>query len=198
MNRRDALKNTLLAMGYSITVPTVVSVFNSCNSNSSITWKPLFLSPQQATVIAELAEIILPKTKTPGAKELHIDQFIDKMLHQTFSKEDQDLFLKGLGGFEQMAKDVNGKSFVDGSVEQRAKLLSKLESETEKTPPSVWGINLKKDAGPLPFYRQVKSLTLLGYFTAKEIGKQVLVYDPVPGPFIGDIAVTDATRVSFE
>lgn len=198
MNRRDALKNTLLAMGYTITVPSLISIFSSCNSNSSITWKPLFLSAEQATVIAELAETILPKTKTPGAKDLNIDQFIDKMLKQVFSPESQQLFLKGLTAFEAEAKALNGKTFLDSSPEQRAKLLTKLEQETEKTPPSVWGINLKKDAGPLPFYRQAKSLTLLGYFTSREIGTKVLVYDPVPGPFVGDIPLTPSTKISFE
>ena len=198
MNRRDALKNTLLAMGYTITVPSLISIFNSCSSNTSITWKPLFLSGEQATLVAELAETILPKTQTPGAKELNIDRFIDKMLHQVFSPEQQQLFITGLIGFDKQSKELNGKTFVDSSPEQRAKLLAKLEQETEKTPPSVWGINLKKDAGPLPFYRQAKSLTLLGYFTSQEIGKKVLVYDPVPGPFIGDVAVTPATKISFE
>ena len=197
MNRREALKNTLLGMGYAITVPSLISLFNSCSSNS-ITWKPLFLSGEQATVIAELAETILPKTQTPGAKDLNIDRFIDKMLHQVFSLEQQQLFVTGLNEFEKQSKELNGKTFVDSSPEQRAKLLTKLEQETEKTPPSVWGINLKKDAGPLPFYRQAKSLTLLGYFTSQEIGKKILVYDPVPGPFIGDVPVTAATKISFE
>jgi hypothetical protein len=198
MDRREALKNTLLAMGYTIAVPSLVSIFNSCSGNNSITWKPLFLSGEQATVVAELAETILPKTQTPGAKDLSIDRFIDKMLHQVFSPADQKLFVAGLAGFEKQSKDLNGKSFVDSSPEERKKLLTKLEQETEKTPPSVWGINLKKDAGPLPFYRQAKSLVLLGYFTSQEIGKKVLVYDPVPGPFIADVPVTAATRISFE
>ena len=85
MNRRDALKNTLLAMGYTITIPSLISIFNSCNSNTSSSFKPLFLSAEQATLIAELAETILPKTQTPGAKQLNIDRFIDKMLYQVFS-----------------------------------------------------------------------------------------------------------------
>jgi hypothetical protein len=88
------------------------------------------------------------------------------------------------------------KAFADSSPEQRQKLLAKMEQETEKNTTFCVGINLKKDAGPLPFYRQAKSLTLLGYFTSQEIGKKVLVYDPVPGPFIGDVAVT-ARQLKF-
>jgi len=197
MKRREALKKTLLAMGYTISVPSLVSIFESCNNNSSQTWQPEFLSTDQAKVIGELAETILPKTKTPGAKDLKLDQFIDKIIKQVLSQEDQQLFLKGMDAFEVEAKELNGKSFIDSSPEQRSKLLTKLEQETEKEPGSIWGFSLEKDAGPLPFYRRIKDLTLLGFFTSKEIGKNVLVYDPVPGQYIADMPLGQ-THISFE
>lgn len=198
MERREALKKTLLALGFTISIPSMISIFESCNNKDSQKWRPQFFSSDQANVIRELAETILPKTKTPGAKELNIDKFIDRMIVQVMSKEDQQLLLKGMDAFESEAKQLNSKSFVDLSPQQRSKLLTKLEQETEKVPPSVWGINMKKDAGPLPFYRQIKALTLLGYFTSKEIGKGVLVYDPVPGPYKGDIPLVPGMNISFE
>jgi hypothetical protein len=198
MERREALKKTLLALGYTISVPSLISIFESCNNNSSLTWQPQFFSSDQATIIGELAETILPKTKTPGAKDLKIDQFIDRMIKQVFSPEDQQLFLKGMDAFEAEAKEVNGKIFMDSSPEQRNKLLTKLEQETEKMPPSIWGFSLNKDAAPLTFYRKMKELTLLGYFTSKEIGKEMLVYDPVPGSYKGDIPLLPGMNISFE
>ena len=198
MKRREALKKTLIAMGYTISVPSLISIFDSCNNNSSQTWKPRFFSSGQAKVIGELAETILPKTKTPGAKDLHLDQFIDRMIKQVLSQEDQQLFLKGMNAFEAEAKELNGKSFIDSSPEQRNKLLTKLEQETEKVPPSIWGFSLKKDAVPLSFYRKVKELTLLGYFTSMEIGKKLLLYDPVPGRYLSDIPLSQMPHISFE
>jgi Gluconate 2-dehydrogenase subunit 3 len=198
MNRRDALKQTVLVLGYTVAVPSVLSILAGCQNNSTLTWKPEFFSHQQASVISELTETILPRTKIPGAKDLHIDEFIDRILKQVLSPEDQKTFLKGMDSFEDESKEVNGKSFIDSSPEQRTLLLTKLEKETEKTPVSVWGINMKKDAGPLPFYRQVKELTLLGYFTSKEIGKEVLVYDPVPGKYIADMPLVQPGYISFE
>ena len=198
MKRREALRKTLLAMGCTISVPSVISIFNSCNNNPSQTWQPQFFSTEQATLIGELAETILPKTKTPGAKDLNIDQFIDRMIKQVLSKEDQQLFLKTMDAFEAEAKVVIGKNFIDSSPEQRNKLLAKLEQESEKVPASVWGFNTKKGTGPLPFYRRVKALTLLGYFTAEEVGKNILLYDPVPGQYLSDIPVSQAANISFE
>jgi len=198
MERREALKKTLLALGYAISVPSLISIFESCNSNTSQTWQPDFFSNDQATVIAELAETILPKTKTPGAKDLKLDRFIDQIIKQVLSKEDQQLFLKGMDAFEAEAKELNGKSFIDSSPEQRTKLLTKLEQETQKTTPSIWGFSTQKEVAPLTFYRKTKELTLLGYFTSKEIGKEVLVYDPVPGHYLSDIPLSQVGKISFE
>ena len=37
-------------------------------AGGQLDWKPEFLSANQANTVAEMAETILPKTKTPGAK----------------------------------------------------------------------------------------------------------------------------------
>lgn len=198
MKRREALKNTLLALGYSITVPSLIHMFESCNNTPSQTWKPQLFSSAQVPVISELTETILPRTKTPGAKDLHIDQFIDQLLKRVLTPEDQKSFLKGMDAFEAEAKEVNGKSFINSSPEERTKLLNKIEKETSKVSPSVWGITMNKNAGSLPFYRQVKELTLLAYFTSEQIGKKVLVYNPVPGKFVADMPMVQPGFISFE
>src|SRR5215203_2187280 len=111
MNRRDALKNTVLVLGYTVAVPSLTSMFSSCNNNAgtALGWEPQFFSASQAAVISELTETILPKTKTPGAKELHIDQFIDRIVNQILSPEDQEKLKKGVDAFEEESKKVNGK-----------------------------------------------------------------------------------------
>jgi len=197
MNRRQALKNTILAMGYTISVPSLIAIFNSCNSNSSQQWQPQFFSADQANLIGELTETILPKTKTPGAKDLNIDQFIDRLIKQVFSKEDQQLFLKGMDDFENECKNINGKAFTRCSEDERNKLLKQLEEKSGKTSLSIWGIDMK-NTGPLSFYRRAKELTLVGYFTSREVGKNILVYDPVPGVYMGDIPLSGSGNISFE
>jgi len=200
MNRRDALKNTVLVLGYTVAVPSLASIFSSCNNNSTtaLGWEPQFFSSSQAATISELTETILPKTKTPGAKDLHIDQFVDKLIKQVLSSEDQEKLLKGMDAFDAESKELNGKTFIDSSPEERAKLLTKLEDESEKVTGNIWGFPLKKDPPPVPFYRQIKELTLLGYFTSQEVGKNILVYDPVPGKYIADMPLGHPGYISFE
>jgi hypothetical protein len=200
MNRRDVIKNTVLVLGYSVAVPSLASIFSSCNNNTgtALGWEPQFFSHSQAALISELTEAILPKTKTPGAKELHIDQFIDRLVKQILSSEDQEKLKQGADAFEAEAKEVNGKSFVESTPEERVKLLTKMEAESEKFTGNIWGFSLKKNPPPVPFYRQIKELTLLGYFTSKEIGKDILVYDPVPGKYVADMPLVHPGHIAFE
>src|SRR5436190_13548060 len=138
MERREALKKTLVALGYTISIPSLIGIFESCNSNTSQTWQPEVFSTNQASTMAELAETILPKTKTPGAKDLNLDKFIDRMIKQVLSKDDQQAFLKGMDAFDAKSKELNGKNFIDSSAEQRTKLLTELEQATAKEPPTIW------------------------------------------------------------
>ena len=123
MERREALKKTLVALGYTISIPSLIGIFESCNSNTSQTWQPEVFSTNQASTMAELAETILPKTKTPGAKDLNLDKFIDRMIKQVLSKDDQQAFLKGMDAFDAKSKELNGKNFIDSSAEQRTKYM---------------------------------------------------------------------------
>ncbi|MBO0948635.1 gluconate 2-dehydrogenase subunit 3 family protein [Fibrella forsythiae] len=183
MNRRNALKTSALFMGYTVSAAALTETFIACAKEAHLDWKPIFLTNNQANTIAEITETILPKTTTPGAKELGVPQFVDKMLKELLSEADQKDFLAGLDTLEDRCKSANGQSFVDCTPAQREAFLLTLDKEAAPFPPSLWGITLKP-AGPPAFYRRLKSLTLLGYYTSEKIGKEVLAYDPVPGPFI--------------
>jgi Gluconate 2-dehydrogenase subunit 3 len=183
MNRRDVLKNATLFLGYSVSAMALTETFIACAKEAHLDWKPLFLTNNQANTIAEITETILPKTTTPGAKELGVPQFVDKMLHDLLSKEDQADFLAGLEALDKRSEAENGKSFVDATPAQREALLLALDKEAAPFPPSLWGITLKP-SGPPAFFRRLKGLTLLGYYTSEKVGKTILAYDPVPGPFI--------------
>lgn len=170
-------------MGYSVSIGALSELFTACSTPVSLSWKPVFLTDTQANTIAEIAETILPRTGTPGAKDIGVPQFIDKMLNDLLSEEEQGRFIDGLNALDEAAEEAHGTSFVEATPAQREALLLKLDHEAAKTPLSLWGITLE-DSPPTAFYRQLKGLTLLGYFTSEQVGKKMLSYDPLPGNFI--------------
>jgi hypothetical protein len=185
MNRRDYIKNTAAVLGISLVGISMSEIFVSCKKAANLDWKPMFFTKSQAALLAEIAETILPKTKTPGAKEMGVPQFIDKMVQETMDEVSQKSLLEGLESFEDEVKSKYNTDFTSLNADQKKTFLEKLDKEKPRSGLSMWGIDLEKNAPRPTFFKIIKGLTLFGFYTSEEIGRNVLVYDPVPGKYIG-------------
>jgi gluconate 2-dehydrogenase gamma chain len=186
MNRREALKRTAWAMGGVVSAPAILSVLQGCTAKPTINWKPEYLTADQASIVSEVAEIIIPKTETPGAKDVGVPSFIDKVLKDCYSKEDQDRFSSGLTAFDEGAKKEYGDSFMDLDDDKRKTYVKKLHDEAIQTERST------NPAPKRPFILMMKELTMLGFFTSEVGATQVLQYEAVPGAYKGCIPVSEA------
>lgn len=188
MDRREALQRTAMMLGYAISAPAMMGVLNGCKATPELAYKPIFLTEDIARMVAEIAEIIIPKTDTPGAKDVGVPAFIDKMLGQCYKKEDQDRFVKGVTDFDADAKNTYGDVFIDCKVEEQKELVFKYHSEAIAA--------MKSDAPPKerPFILMMKELTMLGFFTSEPGATQVLQYDPVPGAYQGCVPLAEVGR----
>ncbi len=186
MNRREAIERAALVLGYAVTGPALVGVLNGCSPKPDLNYKPVFFSEDQARVISELTEIILPKTTTPGAKDVGVPGFIDSLLKEVYSPQDQESFLKGLSEFEEKAKKELGDDFSEAKPEEQKAFVKKHHDEELSNAKGLgsWGW-WSSDTEEKPFIFIVKELTLLGFFTSQVGATEVLQYNQVPGPFQG-------------
>lgn len=186
MDRREAIKRTAWIMGGVVSAPAIMGILKGCAPKPGIDWKPLFFSPEQATLVSQVAEIIIPKTDTPGAKDTGVPAFIDLILKDVYSKEDQDRYVNGLKAFDDGANKEYGDAFVDLDAEQQQAYVKKLHDEAIQT---------ERNTNPSPkrpFILMTKELTMLGFFTSEVGATKVLQYDPVPGAYKGCIPVSEA------
>jgi hypothetical protein len=191
MSRREALKTTSLLIGFSISASAVAGVLAGCRpeQKGSANWRPVFFSKDQLATVSEIAEVLLPATSTPGAKELKLEQFIDFMLKDYYAKQDQITFLSGLEELDSRCKKDFGSSFLKcGKADQHAIVMA-YDLETKE----FYRMNNQKDIA-IPFFRILKELTFLGYFTSERIGKEYLAYDPIPGVWTGCIPLSDVGK----
>jgi len=187
MNRREAIKNKVLfVFGTSLSTAVLSNLLVSCKNTIDIGWQPIFFTAEQAGTLVQVTETILPKTKTPGATDIGVAQFIDKVIGQLLNNETQQDIVKGIEEIDVLAKTRFNKNFNAISTDQRQELLLELDKSAGSYPLTLWGITLEK-SGPVGFFRQLKRLTLFAYFTSQEIGKAVLRYDPVPGDYLACI-----------
>jgi gluconate 2-dehydrogenase gamma chain len=194
MDRRELLQRAALVLGYAITGPSLTGILNGCTAKPDLTYKPDFFNDGQAALISEVAEIILPRTTTPGAKDAGVPAFIDGMVKEVFPQKDRDAFMKGLADFDEDAKKTYGDPFIECSPENRTALVKKHHdaaiAQIKERGLASW--YKSADNSNNPFIMKVKELTILGFFTSEPGATQVLQYNAVPGPFKGCVPLAEA------
>ena len=103
MDRREALKRTAWVLGTAVSAPTIMAVLKGCAAKPTLNWKPVFFTEEQAGLVSQLAETIIPKTDTPGAKDAGVPSFIDLVVKDCYKKEDQEKFVAGLKAFDEQS-----------------------------------------------------------------------------------------------
>ena len=143
-------------------------------------------------MVEEIAELILPRTTTPGARDVGAPAFIDVILKDAYPAEDQARFISGLKDFDGDAQRAHGKPFLDLPAAQRLSLLQEahdaaVAAEKEQADKDVPAAERKR-----PFVLMMKELTLLGFFTSQAGATKVLQYEAVPGGFQACIPIAQA------
>jgi Gluconate 2-dehydrogenase subunit 3 len=188
MNRRAILKSSALWVSYAVSS----NFITGCTEDEKqipLSWQPIFLTNNQAQTVSAITECLLPRTKTPGAKDLNIDRFVDKMLKETLSPDEQKDFISSLNAFETACKSQYSRSFTVCLPQEQAAFVLQIDKIPVKYPREKWGIRFGK-LPPTLFFRRVKELTLLGFFTAQEIGEKVLSFDPIPSTYVACIPLS--------
>ena len=186
INRREALNRVAMLLGGVISGPTLMAMNMDAPKTGSIA--PLSLSSTQRAILAEVAEHIIPKTDTPGAKDAGVPAFIELMINDCYKPIDQQSFMAGLSALES-------QNFLGQSSSGQIDTLKKLEADTialmrsRNVKQVKVGDNVDKEAMDaaaqgVPFWRLAKELTLLGYFTSEVGVNASFVYEPIPGKFI--------------
>ena len=129
----------------------------------------------------EVADTILPTTKTPGAKAAKTGQFMTVMVNDCYEEKDQKIFHEGMKKLDDLANKTYDNSFVKITPQQRHDLLVKLDQEQKDY------MKNKKKEDPSHYFRMMKELTMLGYFTSKIGCTEARRYFETPGKFEGDI-----------
>jgi len=175
-NRRIAIQQLLM-------IWAGVALLPSCLHNEekvSIPLKLIHIEPADETLLAELAETILPKTDTPGAKDLAAHLFALKMVDDCYSKEEQKKYIQGMKDFESFVVKKTGKSFVENNASERQAILLELDRQKPATDDLSY------------FYRSTKKLTVQAYTTCEYYLTKIRGYKMIPGRFQGCVPLKTA------
>ena len=172
MDRKEAIQYISLLLG-----GTLVGA-NSFLTGCKTADKKLF-SKDDTGYLDEIADTILPETKTPGAKAAQAGQFMTLMVNDCYDEKEQAIFRDGMNKINELSAAKFGKSYLKITPEQRHELLVQIDNEQKQY------MKNKKEDEPVHSFRMMKELTLLGYFTSKPGCTLAKRYMPVPGKYIG-------------
>jgi len=180
MNRRDAIGRVALIMGG--TMIGAEFLLSGCKPNTTTANMTTLEDQDHIAFLDEVADTILPDTKSsPGAKAAKVGAFMTVMVRDCYEPKDQDVFLKGFSQIDDAANKKFSKKFMDLDVTQKTALLTDLDKEQQAYSKT------KKPKDPNHYFRMMKELTLLGYFTSEVGATKALRYVPVPGRYDGCI-----------
>ncbi|NIJ54841.1 gluconate 2-dehydrogenase subunit 3 family protein [Dyadobacter arcticus] len=164
MNRREAVERITMLVGGSLSAPLMAGIMGEkLNFGPSI-----LVSDAQETLLADVADTIIPTTSTPGAKAAGAEKFILRVIKDCYPLAEQKTFFTGLEKIDALSKEIYSKGFSALDAVQKTEIIKKTTISDK------------------PFFLQVKGLTVTGYFTSEIGATQALDYLPTPGRFDGD------------
>lgn len=139
---------------------------------------PLSDLPKKKALIAELAETIIPRTDTPGAKDAQVEDYIIKMIAENTDTKMQHSFLAGLNSLEHYTFDIYKKPFTQCTVAQKNEVVKHFEDKAAYPTAILNKVNRKLFG--LPFFFHLRDLTVEGYCTSIPGATQGMAYDYLP------------------
>jgi acyl-CoA reductase-like NAD-dependent aldehyde dehydrogenase len=171
MNRRDTLKKMMLASGALVALPAWADEWGL---NDLVEYNSSF-SPASQEILTSVADTIIPTGESPGALSVGVDKFLQKLFDDCYEKDVQDNIKKQLDALNAAAQTTNSKSFAACDQKQREDLLLKLADSTDKE---------EKD-----FFDLMKSETIRGFNTSREVMTNYLNYKVAPGHYHGCVDI---------
>jgi hypothetical protein len=224
IDRREAIRRVSFLLG-GITLVGGSTLIAACDRERPPVNVPIGeFTVADIDFLDEVAETILPETKTPGAKAARTGAFMALMVTDSYDADDRKRFRDGMLKLDAESQKANGALFMAATPAQRLSLLEALDREQKKymdareaarsakkknqpdtlkaskdRKPEALQPSQRQEASPSPeaaaaaevitadapahYFRMMKELTLLGYFTS-EIGcTQAQRYVESPGRF---------------
>jgi len=185
INRREAIRRVSAMLGGAafiggsglLTACSREPAAKGADSTAAAAPVQTMFTADEVALLDEMAETILPATATPGAKDAQCGPFIALMVQDCYTKEDQAIFRTGMTTLNEECQKAHGHPFMQSSPAERLALLTAIDKEAKTYQDARTG-----DA-PNHYFRMMKELTLLGFFTSEVGMNKALRYAETPGRF---------------
>ncbi|HQY06832.1 MAG TPA: gluconate 2-dehydrogenase subunit 3 family protein, partial [Lacunisphaera sp.] len=143
---------------------------------------PIDFTDADLALLDEIGETIIPATNIPGAKAVGVGAFIAMMVADCYAADAQAEFKTGLARLPADYKARYDENFIGGKKEHRTAFLNTLDAEQR-----AYTAGRNRTVSPPHYFRILRELTILGYFTSEIGATQAVHYLEVPGRYDGNV-----------
>lgn len=167
MNRRESIRTLMAASAGLIALPSWAEGWTA----ETLTGHPSVFSALEQDVLAAVADTIIPAGDSIGALSVGVDKFLVALFDRCYESAIRENVRKQLNALDMLAQGTYGKSFAGCDQGTRTGLLTDFAGSAEKE---------KSD-----FFKLVKSETIRGFSTSKEVMVGYHDYKVAPGHYYG-------------
>lgn len=185
MDRREALKTVSLIFG--TTIVGAGAFLSGCVKTKS---SGKILNHAELLLLNEVAETLLPKTDTPGAKDADVASFMNTIVSDYYTMDEQEVFKNGINSINYVSSSAFSKSFVDLNSEQRAEILMGLEKQAAS-------FNASRQTAE-HYYMMIKQLSIWAFLSSEIVAKKAFIHLPIPTKYVGEIDYKPGDKIIYE
>lgn len=167
MDRRKAVKNLIIATGTVITLPAWMQ---SCGISDGDSHTTDFTKKDQ-DILASVADTIIPAGNSIGALSVGTDKYLIKIIDDCYGPEVKANVQQQFKKLDELSKKQYSRDFREGNQQERESVLLVFSDSKVKQ---------EKD-----FFDLLKSETIKGFATSKEVMVDHLGYQIAPGHYYG-------------
>jgi hypothetical protein len=134
----------------------------------------------EVALFDEIAETILPRTDTPGAKDAKVGSFIARYSSACYTAAQIASLHAGLAALDVSAHKRFGTGFLHARPAQRQALLEEIDREAKHAAKTANGDSSH-------WFTMCKQLTLYGFFSSEPGATKVARDRPIPGKYHGRV-----------
>lgn len=149
---------------------------------------PRTLNAHQYATVRTMADMIIPRSNTPGAGDVGVPDFVDLMLTEWYDESDRTRFLSGLADVDARSQAKFATHFVDCSASEQSEIMVGLGKEMADGKEQNGSLPDWINSPSLSFYGMFRQLTLTGYYTSEAGATQELHFEMIPDRYDGCLA----------
>ena len=202
MDRRDLLKMIMATTGVALVGGNALAY----EMTSQVPLSNTIFTPDDVILFNEIAEVILPRTDTPGAKDANVGLMALILANDCYTKRERDTLVKGLKSLNEQSQKDYSSPYLLLNAQQKTVFVTQLDIDAKayNNKQDIHYLSVtpydrnSKDDKPLPHYfTLIKQLTLFSFFTSKEGATKVLRYEAIPGKYNGDLPYKKGDKAWF-